>query len=216
MVRIINDHGTMLIDADVPPLALRQRATLTANPLNNTYPAYDLPNAVSPVFAVRSTSGVYLHESPWVGSARSARFKSEYNSGAATVVVYAFDRVTDSGANWGMKLWNAQGQLIFDALRKFGRIVGELNSYGTWTGTAGRTYAAVVTGHRSMEEVVMSPLGGAYRYIRVWNTGVVMSGASVTLRDVLANQLEVPSGAPVGITKQFGAPSALILDVTGY
>lgn len=221
MVRIINDHGTTLIDADVPPLALRQTNTITATGWST--PMISLSGLTSPVFAIRpmASQGAYMSTVYGSGGSRNVIVGIEANTpdtpspADSSVRLYTFDRVTDSGANWGMKVWNAQGQLVFDALRKFGRIVGELNGNGTWTGTAGRTYAAVISSRRDTEEIRDS-LSQGWKSLSFWRTGVSVANHVVTIRDVLISRVELQTSTPVGITKQFGSPSALILDVTGY
>lgn len=143
----------------------------------------------------------------------------------ATYQWWRFGAPTSSGS-YGMQLSNSAGQLVFDALRQYARVVSTVDGpiYGQPNVVvpvpAGRTYA-VITSKRSVyfEREVRSAGANLWEYrVRARQTIAVVSSSSVTL------QWTAPAWGQWSNPTAFVPPERspdyqsrfLILDVTGY
>jgi len=212
-MRVINDASTVLIDDENPALALRTSASLTAS--GQVVPPIDLPNASMPVLALRSATGVVVVASSWTGSTRRFSCLIDWSSPNQSITAYLFDRPLDSGANYGLKMWNASGQLVFDAMQRYGRVVEIRTTNSSFTGPAGRIYAGVIMQYRYREVIEESMIVGR-RILSVYQTGVSTSNNSLTVRDVLVSRIEYPSTEALGVRIEYGTPRVMVMDVTGY
>lgn len=210
--RILNDHNTILIDDSNPSLALRQKQTIATNA---RVASFSYSGAETPTIALRSSSPCYLRNIDISGSNRVFHAMITQDAFQADVTGYIYDRPVDSGAAWGFKLRDAQGRITFDALGKYGRVATVMNGAGSWTGTAGRDYATTILSFRFRDEILVSSTPG-YRHRRVSRTMAWVNGSTVHVGLQILSDIHYPSSEAPIVFWDYGTPSVLVTDVTGY
>jgi hypothetical protein len=117
------------------------------------------------------------------------------------------------GSTSGLKVWNASGELVFDALQKYMRVVGMLvtTSLGqTLTTPTGRTCASVTVGGFYTDVQNAGP--GSYVYYAIRFGGKVITNA-IQVNGVCM-QYEI-TGSP-GVEIPASNSLTLAIDVTDY
>lgn len=145
---------------------------------------------------------------------------------SATVDYYVFDKLAAAASSgWGIAVYDASGQPVYDHLQKPMRIAGVLTTSSqvgrtstsffnptVWTGSAGRKYALVFGGARSRYHIYL-----AGQYVQAYCVDAVyMSGANVTVGDMMMYFSIQGSGTTRCDLYNPQPTSNLILDVTGY
>lgn len=215
-LKIINNSGTVLIDSVSPAVALSSKQVVQSN--NLTVPTISVANSTFPIMAINCTTGWTVGYSDWSGTTRRYYPHMVFNtSGARTVSAYVFDKpVVGPGSTSGLKVYDAAGNLTFDAMQKTGRVVGVLNGNGTFVGSAGRVYAGIITGNYYKDEIIVDPNDASYRYRNVYGTFMRNSGNNVVLETALISSIRYPSPQLPEVVAESGAGKGLVLDVTGY
>lgn len=115
----INDEGILQIDDENKALALIDKRTLNIVNQNGLfYQRFVLTTTVAPLVTVRNTGN---RQAICTGiKAVSGGYEiCIVADNAGEVVVYSFGQVPVTQSNFGLQLFNAQGELTFDALSKW-------------------------------------------------------------------------------------------------
>jgi hypothetical protein len=215
-VQCQDGSGALQVDENYRNLFLRAKANaattsqaLPSSGFGVSFATITIPNCSQlPLIAIRSADYSFLGEMLIDGSGTVTVRVYIVGAIGTAFTWYAFDALT-SATTVGVKVWNAAGQLVFDAGAKPMRITdgfstpgdsGTTNSY-----TPGRTYAVVNSAGVWVSSFSGSPTGYVVR----------VHGAKVTNETVQI--------APVQIVGQAGSsfeqrrPSySLVVDVTNY
>lgn len=142
----MNDTGTFLIDGNFRNLCVVKSGTVVTHATNNTAQIVYNGNASStPLIAYRSTDFVWGFNG--VPSSNTWTFNTYSINGSQSVKYWIFDNPPSTVSDFGLIVYNASGQVVFDATRqymRFGYRRTGANVAG-WKGTlstkSGRTYA---------------------------------------------------------------------------
>jgi hypothetical protein len=209
----INDWGTVQFDENYSAVGLRAAPVITvAGYPNKTY--YDV-YGVSPMLFLGNTNGigvvvlsrVYIGTNLW-------RFTLRANS-QADVKLYIFDKGPPAASNSGMQVFNASGELTYDAAY----MVLTLKDVFQVTGTGpnsfsipqdGRSYAAAMSFSRMWVEkrpITHSPWD-------LYQEAMWVSGTSIYIDDIKVGSVggEDPGSNRPKSTR--GPPQVLLADVT--
>lgn len=122
---------------------------------------------------------------------------------------YVFDTLhNEEASNYGLKVWNASGTLIFDAARKPMRVIDYLLTInaGTSTYPEGRVYAVAISGGSGQQS--FSGGGGAGYVLLVGGGTVVNNSVTISRFQIIGG-----SGSSFNQSNQF---FAMVIDVTNY
>jgi hypothetical protein len=153
-MQVFNDAGSLQIDETYSNLFLHQRGTVaTTNALlfGISIVDFTIPNCrYMPVLFVNCNVSAKVAVLSMSGTTANCR-ASAFGSVGTQLTYYAFDRAPNVAvANYGLQVFDAAGNITFDALRSPMRIVGSFsapgNSGSSGTYASGRTYAVAVTG----------------------------------------------------------------------
>ena len=121
-IEIINDHGSVLIDDTDFNLALRSKGSATfpnsgAPPTN--FATVTLSSLTSPIFAYYpivqdAPSGIRSHLDSFNAGVVTMRISAP-EAGPCTFEWFCFDRPIESAETFGLKVFNAAGELTFDS-----------------------------------------------------------------------------------------------------
>src|SRR5690606_30472271 len=210
-LRVINDFGTVLIDTVSPALALRKKSTLVSS--NLTVPIFTVENADSPVVVVYSPTFIRAPYIDWVSSTKRYHTGLVYGSfGSVNIDFFAFDKLVASGNTYGLKLYDAAGNLTFDSSLKHARVVADLTANGTFNGTSGRKYAGVIVGSYYKDEIIDPGIPGQ-RQRDVYATHIRSTGSQLIVGSELISSITYPSGDSPTVIAERGAPRVLVVDV---
>lgn len=142
---VLPDGQTIQIDENYKNLELRGKYQLTATNLisvgsPNTYDvSLSVAGVTNPIIAIHCP-GVYvaLISTSQSGSNVTYRFAALSNTSSFTV--YVFDNPTLSASNFGMQVFDANGQLVFDANKRYLRVLSS-TSFSNFS-QAGITFPA--------------------------------------------------------------------------
>lgn len=138
---LINDHGSLLISADVPALQYKAKYSVTvpAGSAPNRYVEFTVTNCTAPVLFARPQDAAgdsrwfLLSYAPKSGSmtVRAYLMGSGALGGSGTgslaLTVYHFDMPNESvGGNFGMKLYDASAKCTFNSNEKLCLVVGDI------------------------------------------------------------------------------------------
>lgn len=193
--KFINDWGTIQIDDTHPNYAMKSKGSANSvwypAPQDVNLATWTVPDGDALICAIASTTrSIFEYAGHDVGNQRFFYTMVDGGSSSHLVEWWAFDLPTDTGLPYGMRVWNASGQIMFDSNRPHARVIDgvALNAGNSFSATrtydAGRKYAVV-------------PAAG------VWTA---VNGNVVTFSGVKATA----SNKPIHPTQ------ALVLDVTGY
>lgn len=229
-LKIINTHGTILIDDTSPCLQLRGKYTL--NVRSGAAPGIDsinIPNVVSPLFALRPKTinkRVYLSTISATGTPTTKLLQVRQTSGvgwdessSVDVDIYHFDKPVAPASTSGIHVYDAAGNCMFDAMGKTAVVVGVANTSGvatTITPPSGRVYAYASPApfnryYREYEE-------GLLYNNHYANIGAILSGGQVWMQPA-GNSVfgtEPSPGEPDLDITYSGTPYMLAIDVTTY
>lgn len=213
-VSITNDFGTILIDTVSPALALKQKMIVATN--NQTVPDFSVTNAQTTVCAIYSPSYINMQFVSWSGTTKTHGTAIVFGaSGSVSVEFYAFDKPTDSGSLYGLRLYDEAGNLTFDAVHKYARVVGELTGNGTFAGDSGRKYAGVILGSHYKDEIIDTGIPGQRRR-DVRKTHIRSVNNQLIVADQLVSSITYSSNEAPYVFAEYGAPHVLVVDVSGY
>ena len=118
---VLNDSGSILLDANYPNLALVARGTVNIAPntyAGGTYGTVSVPATGMPLVFLRSAGFAA------VADARPGSFTYFMATGVTTLDYWAFAPPQDVGARFGMQVYTDRGSLAFDAAQRYLRIAG--------------------------------------------------------------------------------------------
>ncbi|HYG07642.1 MAG TPA: hypothetical protein VD865_14720 [Stenotrophomonas sp.] len=217
-LRVISQDGSnaFQIDDNYQNLFLRHKGTiattLVSNPTyNTTYTVAVTVSGCRGVPMIASRCGVPCHSYAGPTGTPGEYLISFIVMGPLGTVIdyYVFDVLgTDEGSNFGIKVWNAAGQLQFDAGKKPMRVVDYFadQETGPRTYPSGRTYAVALAGGGGSNSLSG---GGGAGYV------ILTSGAVVAGNVVQATFFQILGGSGGG-TNMRQTFFALVLDVTNY
>lgn len=214
-IEVTNDHGTVLIDDSYSNLAVRHQGTLSAGAGLRTV---SVPGLDQPVPAVRSTA--YAATASRQGSTGYI-----WSAGGAQVHWYVFDTPTSSG-DYGLQVFNAAGQLTFDAYRKYARVRSVQSGVGSQTYDSGRLYAVATLSPARRRRVETRPdptPGSQLVFVDLFDEQVCarVNGATVqtawqTIIAAPGLSPQDPGTVPQGWSDNAANAQFAIIDVTGY
>lgn len=76
-----------------------------------------IPDAVCPIVLWRSSAGFGYYSLIWSGSTATATLHTPSAAGTS-VTIYVFDAMPPTPSNYGLQVYNEQGELVYDALSK--------------------------------------------------------------------------------------------------
>lgn len=217
-LQVYGSHGVFQIDGTFKNLALRAKYSVvttaalgsvgvTAN--QSKTDIFSHTGITNPVVAVRcTTQGATLY---WLSG---SQFQIACNGAVGTAIdIYVFgDPIPSVGGKY-LQVYNASGELVFDAGQKYMRVVGIAtpNSLAySQSFPAGRIYAAVVTAGYSRDYETAGP-GIWYKYelrfgVSISGTTVMGNGIALSAETVMVSGTDVP----------FNTALVLTIDVTDY
>lgn len=214
-IYILNDHGTILIDDTYSNLAVRHQGTLSAGAGLRTV---SVPGLNDPVPAIRSTA--YAATASRQGSTGYI-----WSAGGAQVHWYVFDVPIGAG-NHGLQVFNAAGQLTFDAYQKYARVRAVQSGVGSQTYDSGRLYAVATLSPARRRRVETRPdpaPGSNLVFVDLFDEQVCarVNGATVqtnwqTIIAAPGLLPQDPGTVPSGWSDDAAIAQFAIIDVTGY
>lgn len=203
------DGGVAQVDNTYANLSLVEKGTITTDqPLYGSSVSYKTigprSDLVSPIICVGGS--VYARPETFYSATQIGFNISAAGPVGTQVPYYIFDVPPAPGAHgFGVQVWNAAGQLIFDASMGPMRVVGFFqNATGTpiFTGTAGRSYAVAhdIRGFRSAKVE-----GFNVRAVFTRATGNVVDQNLIIVQDLTSGDTPVLSANLL---------TAIIVDVT--
>lgn len=231
-IKIINDSGTILIDDTFPTLVVRAKGVATIGGDGSVNIGSPLGAGVPLTIALRCSSVVGVKYFPYIEGYSGGHYL--FGSPGATVEWWAFDVPVNPVANYGLIVRNSAGQLMFDALSQFLRVVDVRSSpirNGGWVGSYGydssRTWAVMplVTAFDSAMTFTRAGAGGPDMYFQredVNVAGGAVLGGTVVLgmtSPTVRRQYGPFVGAgpvPTAYTVSTNNAAMAIVDVTRY
>lgn len=226
---IYNDAGTVQIDDTYRNVALAvkgQVASTTTNDgsffatVQHADITYTANSDTPPIIAVIGGAMNYLFLMSQSGSTFTWRVIFGNSNDSVVADYYIFDKPpNNSGSTFGLQVWDAGGNLCFDALYRYANVVGTMSmSYQTDTPSsfsvpAGRTYVPVqMTVGQIVASIPIQVPQQPVAYMQQFQaTGVKrVAGALQTERDI--RQAGPYPVAPPNVLED---AHYLILDVTG-
>ncbi len=208
----VTDFGNDLIDETFKSLALISKGTLTtdtAHPLGSSKIFSFI--GTHPLLALQDSTPFGIHQQGLSGSNWQVEV---WSTGAIGTVInwFLFDDVPAvAPSGYGLAVWNAGGDLVFDSNKKYLRIEDFVHAVGTYTLTAGRSYAAIFANGKERIISVSDHGSGAG-----WNTNWDLYGADIDSNVVTVSQNNWQSGnGPDDLTYVPGL-DLLLIDVTNF
>lgn len=215
-IRIVNDHGTVLIDENYRNLAVRQQGVVNTSTTSSTTAVAITSGIDAPMIAIApSNRPAYVASiSP---TAMQFRIGSSVK-GSSTMDYYLFDVPLPSGGTTGLKIYAANGLLCFDSNLKYARVVeifggaAVVDWAGTRTFTAGRKYAVVQLKSALIRSSEKEDRG---IYTNTWQQSMVQVVGNVVTTSMRVSGERTGDRTPVSPVNNTAASFAVI-DVTGY
>ena len=219
----INNSNALQIDGEYSNLSLIRSGSVTPVKDNgygsgpNTYNATVFCNpAAGEIVAVSSINNFTLY---WTTS-DSHVYRV---NGNAEFKYYVFAKVTASGANFGMQVFKASGEISYCATWRPFNVAGVISSAQSFT--AGRSYAAIFLSLPATNFSQFTWIGGGqiiYAVVQQYDTAfAAISANSISVSAGPAWQVMgegvAPPAPPPNFSYTNGLPlSIMVLDVTGY
>jgi len=220
-IRIINDAGTTLIDETYSNLCLHTKGSLTLNAVAGTIHNVAGTWGDTAVVAVRSSGKVF--------ATIQAGSITIIGAASAVVTYYVFDVPTAPYSTYGLLIYNAAGDVVFDALKKYARVaaIQTGTTAAAWDGTvaypAGRTYAYafLVAAYKNNTTWthVGDPAGHEYRVdVDTQWASASISGVTIDWQYGPVSHKEYINfaGGFGAYTTEKPKMTAAVVDVTGY
>ncbi len=229
-LHIINSHGTVLIDDKSPCLQLRAKYTLSVR--SGAVAGIDsinVPNVDTPLFALRprvANKRVYLSMIAATGTATTKllQVRQTYGVGwdessSVDVDIYHFDKPLPPTSNFGLRVFNAAGECMFDAAGKTAVVVGAADTAEipvTVPTASGRVYA--YASPAPYKRFVMEHEEGVNNNYHYANVGAILPDGSVWMNPAgnVVYGTEPATGSPDVDMFYYGTPVMLAIDVTSY
>lgn len=236
-LELINNSGTVLINAENPNLAFRAKGSLTGSG------TFTITGINCPVVGINCTGG-RAGITAISTSGTSKTYTVTASSGSVVTEWYHFDLLTAPSSGPGLQLFNASGQLTFDSSAKILRVV---NAEWVWNYAAdpngggsqifdtkvysysnARKYIVAFDAPPSFDEYEETNYGGYQWRYRYGNTAAVQMEPSGSNTKITINSLK---GFSEGWTPWSTPPtdfvdppnggfyfgfSVMVIDVTGY
>ncbi|NMZ99124.1 hypothetical protein [Pseudomonas lundensis] len=220
-LQAFNDSGTAQITGAETSLSLVNKFALTLAPRytsgNQLFYAVNLTVPLDTILVMGDTSGAYINV--WFDPRRDGTYVQLTSYAGLTVTLYLFAPTGVSASTFGLQVFGASGQLLFDANHKILRPIHANTMHVTEylpPDSNGRVYAAALTYTRvrfynrftqdsdaTLYDTVCIGPGyvrrGAMKDIDLWGAGFFQ----------FFNYVEV---LPLGLTP----PTLLVADVTNY
>lgn len=193
---IYGDGGQMQIDGSTPMVTLRRSGVVATSAVSGVPSMYTGALAVSGDEFVAFRPQGFNWGTMWGNGNGQALFAS--TGGPATFDYWVFGPHQDSGANYGLRVWNESGGLIYDTGRPMCNILGPHDGTGGPTFWGNSNVAVVPKNIHCFFEIGVPP-----NYVAPWQRqtmgGVQISGNQITTsnRVMAANG---PTESPIGKT----------------
>lgn len=221
---VYNDDNILQIDGEFKNLCLRSKVTVTCNTAvtsgNSTFyrsGAQSYSGISNLVIAVRSSVNCMVY---WVSSTQYVIYAE---TSGASVTVYLFGDPPAPTSDYGLRVYNDAGEVVFDAAREYMRVVDfKVLSTSTQEGSesypSGRTYAVVLSGGFWGRCIATgAPSGSPSYYLHEWKrTAASFSGTTLTLHGVYVYSANSSGPFADMLYDSRSATYALVLDVTNY
>lgn len=225
---VINDHGSILIDANYPNLALIAQGTVNVG--SNTFVGgmsgtITVPNTGKPAVFVRSAGLVAIVD------AQPGTFTYLLANGVTTFDYWVFAPPQSIPRNFGAQVFDANGKLCFDAAQSYMRVTGLINMGSTFmtypdTGGVGQVLSYPLPGATpavclndpgyQFQILTGASVSGGTQYRTIARCGVRMSGSTLELAHFQSRaDLSLPVGVNVNTRTAATPMSVLVADVTG-
>ncbi|WP_294991556.1 hypothetical protein [uncultured Stenotrophomonas sp.] len=221
-IKILNDYGTILIDDFAPTLCVLAQGTSTIGSDGMAY----IGNHGGAV-AVRSTSIVGVQYFGAVDGYSAGYFL--FGPPGASVQWWVYAQPQGAASNFGLKIWNDAGQLMFDAGKKAARtsVLRVGNSLPEWTGAIGldgsRAWAILAMVPAYVSRVSFQRWGDPSEYLQHEDYSVAGGSVNGGTVDFAMTQSRrrtygpyfgtIPPGRSVVTSNR---ATLAVLDVTGY
>ncbi|HIE5095999.1 hypothetical protein WG628_18695 [Stenotrophomonas maltophilia] len=221
-IKILNDYGTILIDDFAPTLCVLAQGTSTIG-ADGMVNVGNHGGAV----AVRSTSIVGVQYFGAIDGYGAGHYV--FGPPGASVQWWAYAQPQGTASNFGLKIWNDGGQLMFDAGKKAARTsalrVG--NSLPEWTGAIGldgsRAWAIMAMVPAFESRMSFQRRGGPDEYLQHEDysiAGGAVNGGTVNFAMTQSRRRTYGpyygTRPPAGYTVTSNRATLAVLDVTGY
>lgn len=218
---VYNDNNIIQIDSDYKNLCLRSKVTVTCNVAYSvgatsiySCAAQNYSGITNLTIALRSTEQVMIF---WISA---TQFSIVSPTNGASVTVYLFGDPPAVSENAGLQIYNSAGGLVFDASRRYMRVVDiivDTNHTGTNVYPAGKTYATVLSGGYWGRAITTgAPLGSPTHCLHEWKR-LSCKWTSVTMdRAGIHTYFEYYNTVVGTLYESRSKGFLLVLDVTGY
>lgn len=230
-LQVINDSGTIQIDSTWANYALIQRVTVTST----ARPPWSGPDLTRGAVHAGSQSGdlvfVQCASEFCLSGPNYRNGVREFTVGVFAlgipITFYVFRKQPPTASNYGMQVFDAGGELLFDAVSKFSKIKLTLATQGnnlananTYNITPGRNYAIMMPSFTGQLVIRDTPSGNmGFRYLSVngpkfiCQTGAVRTTGYSIFAETIIPLPRPESGTTV--SNYAGGP-IIIADVTGF
>src|SRR5690625_1318431 len=179
-----------------------------------------------PIIAIRSSTNCALLARTKSGSTYT--FTVASNSPSVTVPYYIFDTDNSTQSSNGLVIYNEDGKLVFDANRKYMRVVGMINGTIPSSGNLSKSIPSGITPAIVLATTgrIITIAGGPVQGTNQWriNTSTVIGCVRISGNAAYAKRVTVDSSVTVGSgsgsvpTGSFGSMNTAmpIIDVSHY
>lgn len=223
--QVINDAGTILIDENYKNISMKDKRTVTIGaagaPQLFGANQFTVASCVSPVVFIQcSTGGCFVSGVTVSGGTATITVRGP---AGVSVTVFTFDEPTVG--SFGLQVYNASGQVVFDSSNKYARVVDVVSGTTAQivkTYTSGRTYAVAYLkkGSRQQRQFTSSGCGAgsARNWLSRYSSTVKVAANVVTFDwemyyDWGAYDVCEPRSYNSYTDTSF---TAVVIDVTGY
>lgn len=228
--QVFNNDGFIQIDADYLNLELKQKGPFSLNG-SNTANGGGVSSGVqvsftgeSPVIAIKSTTFCCAYPLSRSGNTFNFYIYNGDNQ-ACTGEYFIFDNSSDASAgNTGMQIFNAQGRLVFDANKKYLKVldywqVDNQPGEGISRDYPNKTVATVMCDFGYRYIVAPSPADPSspnYAFLQSWLNCSRTSGSTLSIGDRATYTNAFAQKDPSMISTSEYPSRWLVVDVTGY
>ncbi len=223
-LQVFNNDNILQIDGEYKNrcFIMKQNVVCNAATSNGSFNNYasaprDYSGVVNPVVALRSSSPCLVH---WISSTQYVIIS---NVNGAVCDVYFFGDTPTPSANYGLQVRNAKGELVFDSLQKYMRVIGyevlpDTTHIGTFTYPLGKVYATIVSGGFWGRTITTGAPSSSPSYFQSeWQRPASSWSSNVlTMNGFSPYFAYLPASAGNIIYESRSQTHIVVVDVTGY
>ena len=219
-LRVTGTHTVLQIDETYRNLVFKSKGTVTLNGAVSGTSLYGnnftVTSTLYPFIAVRSSSKVTFTGFTKSGANYTMYYMSDTNG--ASVDWYHFDAPATGETTNYLAIFDAAGELVYNALAKAKIVVDSKVPNSTYTGTSGRKYAGMqnIQGYSERERAPTGMGTGSFQSwqpYQSWSTDINGSFQGTTY----ATAMQIQNTAVGTVDRDNNGPNVkfIIVDVTG-